>query len=68
MTDMEKSAARRGCFNMSKESGVKACDEYQAKLNANGYRTVLKYVDACCMFRVMVVMAGGELLEGYKVA
>ena len=68
MTDMEKSAARVGTFNMAKEEGIKACEEYRANLEAKGYRTVLQYREGYDKFRVMVVMAGGELVDGYKVA
>ena len=43
MTEMEKAGAERGCFPMSKEDGIAACREYRARLEAQGFRTWLKY-------------------------
>ena len=43
MTEMEKEGAKNGCFNMAKDEGITACREYRARLEAQGFRTSLKY-------------------------
>lgn len=43
LSKMELEGMKNGCFPMDKDAGIEACKKYREALEAQGYRTWLKW-------------------------